>query len=410
MINLLQYTMNNKLQYLLLGLITALTFSAFIYLKEYDISIKLLNTVLAFLAFTLLLNIPKKAILVSGFFIGIFWFYWIGYSFKYQGVGYMTPIITVGFGFIYMLFFAPLALTQNPFIRAFLLFLLSFVEPFDWNWLVMELPFVESYISVEKYQFAIVLFILALMSSLQNTKLKYIPLVLIVATLNIHTKQPQLAPLKIKLVQTEIPQEQKWKKANRAATLSMIYNEIQTATQQHYDLIVLPESVFPFFMNQHPEVIQQLIHYSKKIAIVCGSLLKEHHLHYNVTYKFEDGKYTIAKKVVLVPFGEYIPLPKFAQKFINDTFFSGGSDFIAAKEPKDFIIKGVKFRNAICYEATCEELYEGDPKYMIATSNNAWFAPSIEPTIQKLLMEFYAKKHHTVIYHSANIAGTGIVW
>jgi apolipoprotein N-acyltransferase len=46
---------------------------------------------------------------------------------------------------------------------------------------------------------------------------------------------------------------------------------------------------------------------------------------------------------------------------------------------------------------------------MIAISNNGWFHPSIEPTLQKLLMRFYAKKHHSIIYHSANMGGTGII-
>ena len=124
---------------------------------------------------------------------------------------------------------------------------------------------------------------------------------------------------------------------------------------------------------------------------------------------FNNGSYEVAKKLVLVPFGEYIPLPKFAQKIINDMFFAGTSDFKTATEPTDFIIKGVKFRNAICYEATCQEIYDGDVDFVIATSNNAWFSPSIEPTLQKLLMRFYARKNGVTIYHSANYRGTGII-
>ena len=123
----------------------------------------------------------------------------------------------------------------------------------------------------------------------------------------------------------------------------------------------------------------------------------------------QNGEYQIAKKLILVPFGEYIPLPKFAQDYINDTFFSGQSDFLTAEKPTDFTIKGEVFRNAICYEATCQEIYEGDVKFVIATSNNAWFAPSIEPTLQNLLMRYYARKNGVTIYHSANYKGTGVV-
>jgi len=113
--------------------------------------------------------------------------------------------------------------------------------------------------------------------------------------------------------------------------------------------------------------------------------------------------------MVLVPFGEYIPLPQLLKDFINQTFFLGASDFIKAKNPTDFFIHGIKFRNAICYEATSKELYADNPKFMIAISNNAWFAPSIEPTLQKLLIRYYGKIHNTIIFHSANYQGTGII-
>lgn len=113
--------------------------------------------------------------------------------------------------------------------------------------------------------------------------------------------------------------------------------------------------------------------------------------------------------MVLVPFGEYIPLPKFAQKMINEYFFAGQADFVEAKEPTDFMIDGVKFRNAICYEATCQEIYNGDVNYVIAISNNAWFEPSIEPTLQKLLMRYYARKNGATIYHAANYKGSGVI-
>jgi apolipoprotein N-acyltransferase len=48
-------------------------------------------------------------------------------------------------------------------------------------------------------------------------------------------------------------------------------------------------------------------------------------------------------------------------------------------------------------------------RYVIAISNNAWFAPSIEPTLQNLLMRYYARKNGAVIYHSANFRGSGVV-
>ena len=393
---------------LLYGALTALLFSSFLYLEHFSFTIKFLNTIFAILALALFLYAPKRAILAAGFFIGLLWFYWIGYSFKYQGVGYMTPIITIGFAFVYMLFFGTLALSKKIYIRALLLFALSFFEPFDFNWMQIELLFVDSYIGVFKYQLILVLTALSLPAYMKKT-FRYAPLALILLAFNFQTPAQEQSKLKIKLVSTDIKQDEKWKRSSLAPTIRLVFKEIDDAINGGYDVVLLPESIIPLYMNKSPKLIDSMLDFSKDIAIVAGSLLKENGSSYNVTYLFQDGKFEVAKKLVLVPFGEYIPLPKFAQKFINDTFFSGASDFLTATKPTDFIIKGEKFRNAICYEATCQEIYEGDVKFVLAISNNAWFAPSIEPTLQKLLMRFYARKNGTTIYHSANYKGTGVI-
>ena len=400
--------MNRTIQTILFGILTALLFSAFIYFEEYAITNKFLNTIFGIGALALFLYIPKRSILIAGFLIGLLWFYWIGYSFEYQGVGYMAPIITLSFAVIYMLFFAPLYFTDKAYIRAILLFGLSFFQPFDWNWLQIELIFVDSYIGIFKYQLIIVLISLSLIEFVKKPY-KFIPLLLILLAFNFNPPIQKETDLKIKLVQTNIKQDFKWKREALNPTLKMIYKEIKDATKEKYDVIVFPESVFPLFMNRSPKLLGSLLYLSQDITIVAGALLNENGLNYNVTYMFENGKYKVAKKLVLVPFGEYIPLPKFAQKIINDTFFSGASDFVVADKPTDFIIKGVKFRNAICYEATCQEIYEGEVDFVIATSNNAWFAPSIEPTLQKLLLRYYGRKNGVTIYHSANYKGTGII-
>jgi len=412
--NVLESQNNFKLD-LVSGIATAILFSAFIYLEHFGVTLKLINTVFGILSLTLLLHISKRAVLVAGFFIGVLWFYWIGYSFKYNDVGYMTPFITFAFAIIYMLFFGVLALTKSVAIRALLLFGLSFLEPLDFNWLQIELIFVDSYIGLFKYQLLALLTALSLPSYLK-APYKYAAVLPFLLAMNLGGElinfKPQAqkdAPLKIKLVSTDITQDEKWKRESLNPTVQLAYSEIRSAIKDGYDVVVLPESVFPLYMNRAPTLMRQLLLLSYDITIVAGSLLNENNQHYNVTYLFSDGNFKIAKKLILVPFGEYIPLPKFAKKFVNDIFFKGSSDFKTATKPTDFLIKDVKFRNAICYEATCQEIYDGNVSFVIATSNNAWFSPSIEPTLQKLLMRYYARKNGVTIYHSANYRGTGII-
>jgi len=46
---------------------------------------------------------------------------------------------------------------------------------------------------------------------------------------------------------------------------------------------------------------------------------------------------------------------------------------------------------------------------MIVLSNNGWFTPSTEPTLQKLLLQYYSKKYGTTIYHSVNMSPSYVV-
>lgn len=390
------------------ALVTALLFSGFIYLEYYGISLKFLNTLFALSALTLLLYIPKRAVLIAGFFIGLLWFYWIGYSFKYNGVGWMSPLVSLGFGLVYMGIFGVLSFTNKVYIRAILLFGISFFAPFGFQWLQIELLFVESYIGIFKYQLLLVLLALSLPAYVKG-RYKYTPLILILFAVNFNTPTTQLAPLKIKLVATDIKQDEKWLQSSKRGIIQENLLAIKKAINEGYDLVILPESTFPLYMNKYPNLTASLKKLSNKISIVAGALYMGEDGNFNVTYLFQNEEISIAKKMVLVPFGEYVPLPKFAQKFISDYFFAGQADFIHSEVATDFIIKGVKFRNAICYEATTQDIYEGDVKFVIATSNNAWFTPSIEPTLQNLLMRYYARKNGVTIYHASNSKGTGII-
>lgn len=394
---------------LILPLLIALGFSAFIYWEYYGITFALLNTVLGLGALYGMLHAPKRTLPVAGFWIGLLWCYWIGFSFQYYGLGWATPLVALGFGIVYALFYGVMGLTAHPMIRAVLLFGLTYVWPMDFNWMQPELLFVESYIGIHKWQFALVLFALASTVWFHGAK-KLLPLLLIVFAVQTTYAAPPLPNLKIKLISTDIPQDMKWQASELEHTVRENLAMIDQAADEGYDLVILPESAFALYMNYQPDLIAYLQDQSQRISILTGTLYKEKGLHYNVSYLFDNKSVRIAKKTVLVPFGEYIPLPEFMRGWVNRKIFGGGSDFVTAEQPTDFVIKGVRFRNAICYEATREELYTPGAEYMIAISNNGWFKPSIEPTLQNLLIRFYARKNGTVVFHATNGGGSGIVY
>ncbi len=222
--------------------------------------------------------------------------------------------------------------------------------------------------------------------------------------------KPKMPNLKIYLSQTKIPQDVKWDPKYREKIVYSNLKIIDKAIEKGYDLVVLPESAFPMYLNLDDDLLNILKEKSKKIAIITGGLHYKNSLPYNSSYIFINERLIIADKVVLVPFGEETPLPKFLAKHVNEIFFNGAEDYQKAKKPTDFKIKNIKFRNAICYEATHPLLYKNAPKYMIAISNNAWFTPSIEPILQNLIIKYYARMHNMVVFHSCNIAKSDVIW
>jgi apolipoprotein N-acyltransferase len=236
--------------------------------------------------------------------------------------------------------------------------------------------------------------------------LAIVPLILSINTKTPFLKEPDL---KIKLSSPHLPQNIKWNKNFLPSIIKNNLKQIKNAIKEKYDIIILSESIFPLYLDQDRNLMNLLKKLSKKITIVTGALSYKNDKVYNSTYYFVNGKVTIADKVFLVPFGEEVPLPKFIAKYVNKIFFDGASDYSTAKKPTDIKIKGYTFRNAICYEATREEMYENSPSYMIAISNNAWFTPSIEPNLQKLILRYLSRKYKVVIFHSANMGITTVI-
>ncbi len=395
------------------GFLIALLLSIFIYLSHYDlfneIVLKTINSINALLGFYLLLRGDKKVLFWSGFFIGLFWFYWIGFSFRFYDATLAIPLMALFVSFAYGVIFWVIGIFKNPFVRVLLLLTLSFIHPLSFNWFIPELTLLDSFFGIQKWQFALFLLAIAILIELKSWY-KVLAIIGILASINYTGYEKlELSKQKIYLSKTDVPQNLKWEESYRDESIQNNLNIIYKAIEQKYDIVVISESAFALFLNYEPILMDKLKELSKQIVIVTGALYADGKDSYNSTYYFIDGEVTVANKVILVPFGEEIPLPKFIGKFINEIFYNGAEDYKTAKYPTDINIHGEVFRNAICYEATREELYEGNPKFMIAMSNNAWFTPSIGPTLQKLLLRYFSIKHKTVIYHCANSAGTTII-
>ncbi len=390
--------------YIIKGLISAIILSSFIFLEYYGIEYKILYTILGLVGIYLLITQKKEILFISGFFTSILWFYWIGLSFKYYDLMYLSPFVIIFIGIIYGIVFRLFALIDYKIFRVLAIFAFSHLSILGFNWMKLQLLFVNSYLGTNTKDFILILLSLLIIATFKRMKiLSFIPLFLAyqfqIGIIIDHPKNIQ-----IDMPQLYVRQDLKWEKNYKNTLINKNLEEIDEAIENKKNLIILPETSLPTILNKDVNLLNKLKEKSLDINIIIGALNYEDKQIYNATYHINQGNIQIAKKVVLVPFGEKIPLPKILVDWINNTFYNGAKDYASASKPTDFDINGIKFRNAICYEATTDEIFKNlnGVKYMIATSNNAWFMPSTQATLQNLLLKYYSKKYNITIFHVVN--------
>lgn len=434
---------------LLCGFAAALSGSLFIYFDYWHIRFPTLDTLFGLLSIALLLYGNARVWFFAGLFFGLFWFWWIGLSFIHYRMSWAIPFAVLFIALIYATLFWIIAKTSEVFTNKLLrnrsvvqqripkrftihysegelqskrsspgglftlilkslgLLSMSYIHPLSFDWFKPELMFVQSYLGIEKWQFAVILAVLVL--SLYRRTLVFLPLLLL-AWQPTPENVPQASERTIALVTTHTPVEEKWDRTQQTAQFHRLLQEIDRAIDANTSAVVLPETAFPVYLERIPWLYLALQNRARKINIVTGALYWEEGIPRNSTYIFhKNGAIERANKVLLVPFGEKNPLPDFLSDWVNKVFYDGAVDYKADSNITDYMLGNVRYRNAICFEATSENLYEGRPKHMIVLSNNGWFVPSIEPTLQRLLLQYYNRKYGTTIYHAVNMAPSYVI-
>lgn len=390
------------LKFIINGFIISILLSLFIFLDLLNLKyISNLSLISAIFGFYFILKSNKKIWFWSGFFIGFFWFYWISFSLIYYDFAYLIPIEILGICLIYGSIFLAAGWLENIYIKAIFLLFASYIAPFGFDWLNFELIFVDTFFIPSIYTLALML--ISIIIAIKFNIYFGISLLICSLAINYNNKiEYRGLPFDISLINTNISQDKIWDRSTKDKIVKNNLNMIDQAISDGSRIVVLPESAFPLFLNHSEILLSVLKQKSYQIAIVTGALGASDNKLYNSTYLFDKGEVKRLDKLILVPFGEEIPLPNFIKDLINRLFFDSAIDYSHANSVSDYEIDGVKIRNAICYEATRDELFTNEPKFMIAITNNAWFTPSTQPNLQSKLLKLKAYKYKTIIYHSVN--------
>ncbi len=186
-------------------------------------------------------------------------------------------------------------------------------------------------------------------------------------------------PVKVSLLQGNVPQSMKWEPERFAQTLELYERLINRAKGE---LIILPETAFPAPLSRiPPEYIARLdaTAKAKNANLVIGVPLQEQNKFYNGAISLGIDPAQQYRKAHLVPFGEYMPLRGllswfYANLTIPMSDFSSGD----ALQP-NIKVNGQSLGISICYEdAFARDVYRTlpDATLLVNISNDAWFGKS----------------------------------
>lgn len=188
------------------------------------------------------------------------------------------------------------------------------------------------------------------------------------------------AELRIACLQPNIPQVEKDDPSLAGAHYRKVLGMAAEEAERRPDLILIPESSLPVMWQRSPALRADLT----AVARRCGCAV----LFNDIDEESEDVYYNAARlltpeglapqtyrKVHLVPFGEYVPLPKLF--FFMRTVTRAVGAFTAAPRPVVLSDGRLRIGPAVCYEMTYPELPREETRdgaNLLATiSNDAWY-------------------------------------
>ena len=198
-------------------------------------------------------------------------------------------------------------------------------------------------------------------------------------------------PVKVAVIQGNIPQDVKWDKEFQEGTIKR-YNVLteQALEEGHAKLVVWPETAVPFYFGIDIPMSLKVLNIAKNngIYLIFGAPGLEYHdskpFYYNwALLASPRGRITgVYAKEHLVPFGEYVPLKKLL--FFVHKLAEGVGDFVAGDENQPlFEVDGKKIGALICYEVIFPELAlnkcRRGANLLVNISNDAWFGDTSAP-------------------------------
>lgn len=220
-------------------------------------------------------------------------------------------------------------------------------------------------------------------------------------------------PLKVCVIQGNIPQEAKWDSRYMESILKRYSSLTVSAAEENPDLIVWPEAASPGILGEDDWVFQEIFSLVRKIKIplIAGAVVKEDEHYYGSALLINSsgsiaGRYD---KLHLVPFGEYIPFKKtfpFLEAIVPIGDIARGKDYTVFQCPANFSVLD-------CFEDTFPELsrefVKHGAKFLVNITNDAWYKKTSAPYQHLQASVFRALENRVYLVRAANTGISGFI-
>jgi apolipoprotein N-acyltransferase len=215
------------------------------------------------------------------------------------------------------------------------------------------------------------------------------------------TRQPTgtVANVKLRIMQPNLQQDVRFNYSAKAEvmqkylTLSDRASGPQSIGVRDANILIWPESAFPFFLTREADAMAQIADLLPKGTVLITGSVRAPDLPpgenvkraYNSIYVIDHdgGVLSVYDKLHLVPFGEYLPFQDWMERlgFVQLTKVQGG--FIAGARRRAMDVPNApRVLPLICYEA----IFPGDvasrddrPGWIVNLTNDGWFGISTGP-------------------------------
>jgi apolipoprotein N-acyltransferase len=209
----------------------------------------------------------------------------------------------------------------------------------------------------------------------------------------------QVANVKLRIMQPNLPQDARFNYSAKAEvmrkylTLSDRATGPQSSGVRDANILIWPESAFPFFLTREADAMAQIADLLPKGTVLITGAVRAPDVPpgiritraYNSIYLIDhDGSVlSVYDKLHLVPFGEYLPFQDWMERlgFEQLTKVQGG--FIPGLRRKPMDVPGApRMLPLICYEAVFpRDIASRDdrPGWIVNLTNDGWFGISTGP-------------------------------